>query len=732
MPIACSRTLLSCFALLLSILHLPAQPRPLHFQPANDIAVTLFQNQLFSPWSGGMNAVQLSALPLDGDSLPDLLLFDRIGNRVLPMVYAGPPGSTDYRFDPQYLSAFPPLRDWVLARDYDNDGQPDLFTGSEGGIRVYRNVSADSGRLAFLPYPQPLLRTLKANGNKDLLKVFNRDVPAIADLDGDGDLDLLTFEPLGLRIEYHRNYSQEQLGHPDSLRFQLEEDCWGHVVEDGVVNLMVLNAPCKTDGKSERVHAGGTILTFDRDGDGDHEALVGDIGFKDLVLLTNGGTPQHADITAQTTSFPASRPVFMDLFPAAYFLDIDQDGKRDLVVCPNSTAEIENRSSLWWYRNTGTDASPVFSYETDRLLQSDALDFGSGAYPLLTDYTLDGKPDLLCGNYGVYSFGDYQPQLAIFRNSGSPASAAFDLVEEAIIYLDPFSYGPHAAPAFADLDGDGDFDLVLGKGDGTLELYRNFAFQPNAIYPSLVLQGSNWLGADVGAFATPCLFDYDGDSLPDLFVGAQNGRLAYYRNQGSAAQPDFVWQSDSFGGINVSAGPFQPGYSAPAFFRWDGVVHCWVGSEQGTLYLYADTLAQGSFALLDSLRFQGRRSAPAVADLDGDSIPDLIVGNLAGGLSLFYASAPARDTQLVALRDPLPAPALRLAPNPARTHLRLSWEHPAPAEVQIFDLAGRIIYQTQARSVVEVNVLAWPPGIYLASVRTRAGCPMLKRFEVRR
>ena len=80
-------------------------------------------------------------------------------------------------------------------------------------------------------------------------------------------------------------------------------------------------------------------------------------------------------------------------------------------------------------------------------------------------------------------------------------------------------------PAFADLDGDGDLDLVLGDGYGI----RAFINDGGTFTP---LAGADdpFCGIDVGYFATPALADIDGDGDLDLVVGNYTGRLTTFEN----------------------------------------------------------------------------------------------------------------------------------------------------------------------------------------------------------
>ena len=70
-----------------------------------------------------------------------------------------------------------------------------------------------------------------------------------------------------------------------SLQFRRTDRCWGKFTETGITNTLVLsdNPNTCSSGLLGRVassrHAGSTILTFDEDGDGDKDILLGDVSF---------------------------------------------------------------------------------------------------------------------------------------------------------------------------------------------------------------------------------------------------------------------------------------------------------------------------------------------------------------------------------------------------------------------------------------------------------------------
>ena len=101
-----------------------SQTKPHHIVQANDILVIDGSDTLTNPWTGGFNAVQISKMDLNFDSLEDLFVFDRTGNKITTFINNG----STYSYAPEYEQLFPQsLSDWVLLRDYNNDNKKDIF-----------------------------------------------------------------------------------------------------------------------------------------------------------------------------------------------------------------------------------------------------------------------------------------------------------------------------------------------------------------------------------------------------------------------------------------------------------------------------------------------------------------------------------------------------------------------------------------------------------------------------
>jgi hypothetical protein len=64
-----------------------------------------------------------------------------------------------------------------------------------------------------------------------------------------------------------------------------------------------------------------------------------------------------------------------------------------------------------------------------------------------------------------------------------------------------------------------------------------------------------------------------------------------------------------------------------------------------------------------------------------------------------------------------PWTALELSPNPARSSVRIEWDNnTTPQTVQIYNLIGRLVFQTTHQSPITVPVEDWAAGIYIVRV----------------
>ncbi|MDW8394492.1 MAG: T9SS type A sorting domain-containing protein [Chitinophagales bacterium] len=669
----------------------------------HQIPVTRSNNQAFAfPWVGGLNNAQFSEGDLNNDGIADLFVFDRTGNKVLTFLNGGTVGKTDYQYAPAYEAGFPTMTDWALLEDYNCDNIPDIWCFTRGplsdpgfGIQVYQGYYDSNNRIQFvnadslLKYP---VNSLEVN-----LFVSPIDIPAIVDVNNDGDKDVLTFQITGGFLMYFENLSKEGGQGCDTLRFVKKDDCWGDFYESGFYREVSLNEPCPFQlggggGEAEastRLHAGSTVLAWDFDSNGTKDVVLGDISFTNLVFLDNCGTPADANMCAQDTLFPSydvSADVFV--FPAAFLADVNNDGLKDLLVTPNAAGGSENYHCVWHYRNQGTSANANFTFQSDTFLVGDMLDFGEGCYAVFFDANADGLLDIVAANRGYFRpdlFQLYSGQIAYLQNTGTAQQPAFRLVTTDYSQISDLGITA-LVPTFGDLDGDGDADLLTGKEDGTLLYFKNTA-QPGAA-PKFTFHSAMYGNIDVGNFSAPQLVDVNRDGLLDLVIGEESGNLNYYENTGSASQPKFTLKTNFFGAVKVNLPGYPTGYSVPFLFDHnDG--NGWqllVGGERGTLMHYKniDGNLDGAFTLVDSVYAgirAGYRSTVSGADVNADGLVDLLVGNYRGGMT-FY------DSKIVSAPLEAAADSVMVFPNPAGHQIQIQMPYPN-ARVLLMDALGR-------------------------------------------
>jgi hypothetical protein len=284
--------------------------------------------------------------------------------------------------------------------------------------------------------------------------------------------------------------------------------------------------------------------------------------------------------------------------------------------------------------------------------------------------------DLLVGNYGYSDSCVFLPdqslkcyftsKIALLKNEGTLSIPKFRLIDRNIAHLDTLQL-QSLIPSVADLDGDGDMDLVCGNSLGKLVYCENIALPGHPA--EFKLADPPWAGIDVGDFSAPQLFDVDQDGLTDLVCGKRNGTLSYYRNTGSKQEAQFTLVTEQFGGVDVTNTQLSNyGYSVPCFYTdKQGDIKLFTGSEYGDIFVYDQILnnLQGDFRFVGTLPGikEGLRSSVAVSNLNNDTLTDMLVGNYSGGLGLFYG----KPDKLFGIREHAKRTfsALRITPNPA-------------------------------------------------------------------
>ena len=735
------------------------------YRPAG--AVVQAADTLRNAWMGGLNTPQFSTIDLNNDGQLDLFAFDHESSRCYTFLsVAAPiaPNGRRWQYAPQYESLFPSdLRNWVLLRDYDCDGRADIFTFTSGGdIRVFRNVLSGS-RTSFQLTTNQIRFTGSFPGSANLT-IGGYNLPAIQDVNGDGKLDIMTYDFASTSfIEQYINNSPGTCG--NALTFTLTTDNWGGIQACGnCAGYMFNGQPCFTAARP--LHTGGHgLLLVDLDGDGDQDLLDGRDNCPELVRLLNQGTTAAPVLTKAgiSASFPsAAAPVRVPVFPVGYSFDANFDGRVDLVVAPNMLNNLADQVSLsrqiQLFANAAASGAPVYSLSAGGFLQNDMIDVSEGAAPTFGDLDGDGLPDMLVGNYADRVGTAYRATLAYYRNVGSRARSVFKLMSSDYLGLSAQNL-LGLKPVLIDLNRDGALDLAYGAWDGTTNrLY--FLLNTAPAGQPVVLNAANagYFKAQ-GAAGTgilpytsgdmPCFTDVDNDGYVDLLIGTNETRepgksLRYFRNRARGPLDSaFVLVNNDFGQLRDATGAAPINLSPTvADFDGDGRPDLLTGDASGLLRFFSDYRAQSSqFSERTDVLFNPATGqyedtrlglgfyshcALAAADVNGDGAPELFVGTQAGGvISYGTRNRTVTATKTEAAR----ALGLSIYPNPATA--RTTIETAVPTSVSVLDLAGRVVRvadASQRRHQLDLSGLA--AGLYFVRAVGADGAAAVQRLAV--
>ena len=316
------------------------------------------------------------------------------------------------------------------------------------------------------------------------------------------------------------------------------------------------------------------------------------------------------------------------------------------------------------------------SFKNGKSLLRHPISKGAWLKPTLLDIDDDNDLDLF--------FGNGAGELILYHNTRKEVHSANRQFENFPTIYDAFSIGNYSAPALADLDNDGDLDMISGKEDGLFKYWRNDGSSSSPVFSELSGSANPFYQFDVGERSSPAFIDIDADGDLDMVSGSGDGNFFYYKNIDTISQPDFVLQTGSdnpFESLHEGAHG-EPGYqgitfTAPSFVDIDddGDFDLVSGNKYGSL-IYFENIGTSdipSFALRDGSddpfdqiilgsklpgfgsSYPGNYTSPFFIDYDGDIDLDIVVGSSDGVLG-YIENEGTNNTPIYVLKTRLDNP----------------------------------------------------------------------------
>ena len=204
---------------------------------------------------------------------------------------------------------------------------------------------------------------------------------------------------------------------------------------------------------------------------------------------------------------------------APFVIDINGDNKKD-IICGDSdwVSGYPSSGMIWYYLNSGTEKSPVFT--TGKFVKRR---FDANVKPFVIDWNGDGRKDIVFGSTNG----------SVWFLPGKSGRIQFKDPKCFKVDKKRLDIGQFSAPAVVDWNGDGRKDLILGEGTYSANSIYIYLNKGTSSYSKFEKNGKHYLAYGEGKMhLTPSIVDWDMDGDPDLIAGDDSGYIHLYINEG--------------------------------------------------------------------------------------------------------------------------------------------------------------------------------------------------------
>lgn len=672
------------------------------------IPVFTSEGQITMPFTPGINAAQFQEMDTNGDGREELVVWDINSRRILVFAFDG----EKFSYLPAMGFYFPSdVNGFLVLADFDGDGRKDLFTSSPFGIKAYKNITPPGSAIPQWEVAQNFLRL--DNGSN--VTANNLDTPLFIDIDGDGDLDILTFNfAMGDYIEFYRNTSVERKGVADIDGFAFPEARWGGFEFCGCGAFsfgltcagMPIGMPEEDYPQARIEHSGGhSLLYTDFDGDGVKDLLMGQDECNTLYFLPNKGTNSNPVFDEFHLELPGfgSLPEF-PVFHAAYLW------RNNLLVSSLASGTAATFQADYGKNIFKSDGSMFTSF-----LQDQILDLGENSRPFFRGFGEDGE---LIVTSNAFFNGKVVGKAARFSVSAQGWSLEDDdyleLSSLDLLDLQYFEYRNAAGNRSYWLVGTDTVNFAL-----TRKIYvsasADFTGKREVLLP----------GLQVFPLDQISLFTHEGTG--HLLLARQTGELVLFKSRDNftsleLVERQFLGFSDNPANRNLNIHVVQ-----------DGGTSLFAIDQRGVLTFINDFMnqSQRETVLIRNSEAEDFRPSRLGRITSISSIPrpfdnsrDLLLGSSGGGLELLKnklkAQIPGEELML------------KVFPNPSSgTFSVLSSQM---LNLRVVNMLGQVIAENLEITANRNNSFQFPllnPGVYILDFTTENGGKITRKLIVR-